>query len=254
MMLEFTQDLTFIALGGAVIGLLLGGVSKGLLGIGLPLISVPLLVTFLPVHDALAVMMAPTLVANFWQALQGGNPAPALRRFWPLLAALPLGILAGTHLLASLNEQYLLGIVGGIVVVLSAVSLAHPAFHLPERFERSSGVVAGAGAGVLLGVALHMGPLLALYFAALRLAKDEFVRTLGITFAFGVLFTVTFYVAYGIFEARHIVPTLVALVPVVIGNWVGQKLRRHVPEAAFRKGMFIALIIIGANLLRRGLM
>lgn len=253
-MLEFTAELTFLALGGAVAGLLLGGVSKGLLGIGLPLISVPLLVTFLPVHDALAVMMGPTLVTNFWQALQGGNPAPVIRRFWPLLLALPLGILAGTHLLASLNEQHLLGIVGGIVVVLSVVSLLHPAFHLPERLEKSSGVLAGTVAGMLLGVALHMGPLLALYFVSLRMAKDEFVRALGVAFAFGVLFTITFYVAYGIFEARHIVPTLTALVPVVIGNWVGQKLRRHVAEAAFRKGMFIALIVIGANLVRRSLM
>ena len=253
-MLEFTADLPLLALGGTVVGLLLGGVSKGLLGIGLPLISVPLLVTFLPVHDALAIMMGPTLVTNFWQALQGGNPTPVIRRFWPLLAALPLGILAGTHLLASLNEQYLLGIVGGIVVVLSVVSLLHPAFHLPERLEKGSGILAGTAEGVLLGVALHMGPLLALYFVSLRLAKDEFVRALGTAFAFGVLFTITFYIAYGIFEARHIVPTLVALIPVVIGNWVGQKLRLHVPEATFRKGMFIALIVIGANLVRRGLM
>jgi uncharacterized membrane protein YfcA len=42
-------------------------------------------------------------------------------------------------------------------------------------------------------------------------------------------------------------------VPVVIGNWAGQKLRRHVAEDTFRKGLFVVLIVIGANLMRRAL-
>jgi uncharacterized membrane protein YfcA len=45
-----------------------------------------------------------------------------------------------------------------------------------------------------------------------------------------------------------------ALMPVVIGNWDGQRLRRHVAEDTFRKGMFVVLIVIGANLLRCALL
>jgi uncharacterized membrane protein YfcA len=132
-MLTFLEDLPLLVLAGAITGLFLGGVSKGLLGIGLPLIAVPVLITFLPVRDALAIMLVPTFVANFWQAFHGGHLGMATRRFWPLLATMPFGVCAGTFLLIALNEHLLLGVVGAIVVTLSVTNLLHPKFHLPAR-------------------------------------------------------------------------------------------------------------------------
>ncbi len=252
-MLTSLEGLPLLVLAGVVTGLFLGGISKGLLGIGLPLISVPVLITFLPARDALAIMLAPTFIANFWQAFHGGHLGMGTRRFWPLLATMPIGVWAGTFLLVALNDHMLLGIVGAIVVTLSVTNLMHPKFHLPARLEPTVGAATGAVAGLLLGIALHMGPLLALYFASLKLPKDEFVRSLGAAFSLGVVFIAIFYVSYGVFEQRHISATLIALIPVLFGNWIGQKMRHFVQEETFRKGLFIVLILIGANLIRRAI-
>jgi uncharacterized membrane protein YfcA len=253
-MLNSFEGFPLLVLAGAVAGLFLGGISKGLLGIGLPLISVPLLITFLPAHDALAIMLAPTFVANFWQAFHGGHLGTAVRRFWPLLATIPIGVWAGTFLLVALNDRMLFGIVGAIVVTLSITNLIHPKLHLPARLEPTVGAATGAVAGLLLGIALHMGPLLALYFVSLKMTKDEFVRSLGVAFSLGIVFIAIFYVSYGVFEQRHIPATLIALIPVLFGNWIGQRMRRFVQEETFRKGIFIVLILIGANLIRRAIL
>ena len=64
--------------------LLLGGLAKGVLGVGLPMITVPLLSTFILVPEAVALMYVPVLVTNIWQAFQGGYFRTALGRFWPI--------------------------------------------------------------------------------------------------------------------------------------------------------------------------
>lgn len=59
------------------------------------------------------------------------------------------------------------------------------------------------------------------------------------------------YVAYGVFEARHVWLTVGATLPVAAGTWLGGRLRARVDEARFRKALFVLLIVIGANLVRR---
>ena len=240
-----------MSLAAAAIGLFLGGAVKGLLGVGLPLVSVPFLVTFMPVSDSLAIMFAPILATNFWQAFRGGRFMSVIRRFWPLLAIMLPGIWAGTHLLVALSDRMVLGVVGVIVVVLSLVNLVQPRLRLPPAMERPVGVLTGAVSGTLLAIALHMGPLLALYYAALDLRKDEFVRSLAMTFAFGTPFIGLFYVGYGELQLHHVPLSLAALVPALLATWIGERLRGSVNDRVFRTCLFVMLMVIGANLVRK---
>jgi uncharacterized protein len=48
-------------------------------------------------------------------------------------------------------------------------------------------------------------------------------------------------------------PTAIAaVVPSFLGLWVGQRLRRRVPQALFRKLVLLALLAIGAKLIDKG--
>ncbi|MQA66234.1 MAG: TSUP family transporter [Alphaproteobacteria bacterium] len=245
------ENITPVALAALTLGLFIAGACKGILGLGLPLIGVPVLATFLPTRDVVAILWLPMMWANAFQAFQGGGGGVAFRRFWPVMAMMAVGAWVGTILLVSLDDHLLLGIVGGIVVVFSALSLAHPRFALAARLERPVGLGIGIAVGVLLGVSLHMGPLLAIYFVAIGLPKEDFIRAIGATFFAGVVLIGIFYLAYGVFEPHHVVLTIGATVPVAIGGWVGQRLRTRVNEARFRKALFVLLILIGANLIRR---
>ena len=52
---------------------LLAGTVKGIVGFGLPLVSITLLTPLYGLVDAIAVMVLPAMVTNFWQALNGGR-------------------------------------------------------------------------------------------------------------------------------------------------------------------------------------
>ena len=61
---------TVAAIGGTF--LLAGGV-KGVIGLGLPTVSLGLLTAALDLTTAMALLIVPSFVTNFWQAMAGGN-------------------------------------------------------------------------------------------------------------------------------------------------------------------------------------
>jgi len=64
-----------------------GGVVKGTLGVGLPLVVVPLLSLLFDAPMAIGLLVLPVLVSNGLQAIEGGRLIFALKRFGTLIGA-----------------------------------------------------------------------------------------------------------------------------------------------------------------------
>ncbi len=84
--MELHPELVALAL---ICGLMLaaGGLAKGTLGVGMPLISVPLLSLVLPASQAIGLLTAPSLGSNLWQDWKGGRFRYSLKRLSPLILA-----------------------------------------------------------------------------------------------------------------------------------------------------------------------
>ena len=54
--------------------LIIGGVVKGVVGLGLPIITLGILLNFLPPLTVLGLLVAPILITNLWLSLQAGIP------------------------------------------------------------------------------------------------------------------------------------------------------------------------------------
>ena len=67
---------------------LIAGVVKGLVGMGLPTITIALTSLVLPLSDTIALIALPTIFTNLWQAAVGGKFRVILRRQWPLIVPL----------------------------------------------------------------------------------------------------------------------------------------------------------------------
>ena len=65
--------------------LLLAGTVKGVVGLGLPTVTLALLTATTGLEAAVAVMLLPSLVTNLWQALAGGGFAVLLWGFLRML-------------------------------------------------------------------------------------------------------------------------------------------------------------------------
>ena len=79
---------TLAAIAGAF---LLAGFVKGVIGLGLPTVSIGLLGLLMTPAQAAAILVVPSLVTNIWQAAVGGGLLALARRLWPLLAGICIG-------------------------------------------------------------------------------------------------------------------------------------------------------------------
>ena len=71
-------DLTTVIV---VIGtFLLAGAVKGVIGLGLPQVSVGLMTVALDLQTAMALLVVPAFVTNLWQSVVGGSAKVILRR------------------------------------------------------------------------------------------------------------------------------------------------------------------------------
>jgi uncharacterized membrane protein YfcA len=230
--------------------LLAGGLVKGMIGVGLPMLALPLLSTAVSLRDTIAILYVSVLVTNIWQAFRGGYFIQAFKRFWPMMMAVIVGAWFGSKTLVAIDPNWLTGIVGATVAFFSSVNLLNPKLTVPARHETWMSVLIGLTGGFFGGLTLFIGPAVIMFLVALQVKKEEFIGTIGLVYLLGVIPTGIFYVIDGTFRAEHIVPALLAAIPVILGMLGGQYIRQHVNEEIFRKVLLVALILIGLNMIR----
>ena len=235
------------------LALFAGGAVKGLVGIGIPLVSISLLSLFLPLTDAVALLPVPMIVANVWMSFAGNHFLPALRRFWPLVLAMFAGTVVGAHVLAALDLAALNLLVGIFVVVFCLSSHVNPALRLPDRYEAGAGVVAGAVGGFMGGLSALFGPPLIMYFASLRLDRDTFVGVISSIYLCCSVTLVVVFGSVGVMSRAQFAESVIACVPLLIGVWVGRRFRGRIDETVFRKLLLVALLGVGVRLIAIGL-
>jgi uncharacterized protein len=233
--------------------LILAGTVKGVVGIGIPLVSISLLTFAIPVSEAVILLPVAIIAANLWQAFAGGWFVPALRRFWPLTLAMLGATVLGARLLTVASPAVLYGVTGLAVTTFVATSVLNPRLRVPPAWERPMGVAAGTASGLLGGMTTLHGPPVIMYLVALHLDKDEFVGTIGTLYLLAGICLLAALAGFGAMGPRELMLSATATVPIMAGVLAGQGLRRLVSQVLFRRILLGVLALVGLNLLRRAL-
>ena len=250
-MLNGLEIWQFLAIAGAFFA---AGTVKGILGLGLPLVAVPLVASVTEPAMAIALLAVPALSSNGWQAVQTGHQGEVFRRFWPLLVALVAGVLIGAQFLADLDPRLIARGLGTVVLVFVASRILPVRFTVSSRAEGRVGVLFGMVAGLIGGATSFFGPVLAPYLVALNLAKDLFVSAIALFFLMGYIPLYASLAVNGLLGLDQIVAsTLLGAIPVAAGLALGRRLRRHVPQATFEHILLAIIAAIGVSLIVRSL-
>lgn len=248
------MDLSTPMIAAIALVLVCGGFIKGVIGIGMPVFVVSVLGGFLTPHTIIAILLVPIVVANLWQCLSSDHLRWALARFWPLILAFGIGTVIGAQLLVSVPTRGLFVLLGCVVLGFCLTSWLNPHLHLPSQYERGAGPGVGLFAGVLNGVSLINGPPLILYLVALKLDRERFIGAYGLIALCGSIPLSASLIGLGIVSVPQLWGSTLALIPTLFGIAVGQWLRQRIDQARFRHLLLVALVFLGTNLLRRGLM
>jgi uncharacterized membrane protein YfcA len=225
---------------------LLAGTVKGVIGLGLPTVSLALLTVATDLTSAMALLLVPSFVTNLWQALVGGHFVAALRRTWPFLAAATLTIWLGGLALTRVDLALLSALLGALLVVYATLSLAGLRLAVPPAREAWLGPLAGAANGILTGMTGSFVVPGVLYLQGLGLGRDALIQAMGLLFTLSTLTLAAALGGSGLLSPDLGLWSAAAVAPALIGMTLGQKVRRALPEARFRRVFFAALLLLGA--------
>ena len=232
---------------------LLAGMVKGVIGMGLPLVSLGILGIVMTPVEAVALLVVPSFVTNVWQLVAGPSFVALLSRFATLLIGVCVGTAFGIGLLTGDATALASGALGTVLALYGVLGLVSARVRVrPESESWLSpiiGILTGALAGATGVFAIPAVP----YFSALGLEKEELVQMLGILFTVCTVTLATGLMVHGRFPASVATGSLLALIPTLVGMLLGQLVRNRLNPWVFRRWFCIALVVLGAYMAVRAL-
>lgn len=227
---------------------LVAGIVKGIVGLGMPIVVVASLSPFLGLAQTIPLLIVPGFVTNLRQGFRGGRLRPILaRQRWVLMLTVA-GIWIGTGVLASVNTQFLSVLLGLLLMLYAVYALLLPPLPPPGPVEPVLAPTVGITAGLMCGMVGIWAVPGVIYYAILRLQRDELVQTLGITFIILSLALGLSLAHRGLLPADQLLLSVVALPAAIGGMLVGERLRSRLPERRFRHFFLVALLVMGLNI------
>jgi uncharacterized membrane protein YfcA len=243
----------FFQISIAIGAFLLGGAVKGIVGLGLPTVVLAVLGTALGLREALPLLVAPAFLTNVWQAAAGGRLVGLLKRLWPMLLATVPGVFLGAMVFLRADQSTFDLLLGIVLCAYALLSLAGASFTVANRREPILGPAIGITTGLIAGATGTLVLPVVPYLSALGLKRDELVQAMGLSFGLSSLTLGTILALQSAAMLEGVATSFLAVVPALAGMAVGQHLRRRIAPERFRHWLFVSLLILGANLIRRGL-
>ncbi|MEG2046124.1 MAG: sulfite exporter TauE/SafE family protein [Comamonas sp.] len=239
---------------GAVAVFALAGLVKGVVGLGLPTVSMALLALFMPTGQAAAWLLLPSLVTNVLQMRPVGTLAPVLRLLWPMQLGVVLGTLGGMWWWGPLGQtagaRQLLGVA---LVVYGLWGLWGRAVTLPAAHQRWLGAVVGVltgGITALTGV--FVVPAVP-YLQALQLQRQALMQAMGLSFTVSTLALGVglsgLAGGHGPLDAAALWASAAMLPPVLLGMAAGERLRARLSVTTFKRALMGSLLALGLYML-----
>jgi uncharacterized protein len=227
---------------------LIAGFVKGVIGLGLPTVSMGLLAMSMPPAQALAIVIVPAVVTNIWQTFGGPYLRGIIRRLWPLMIGTALGIWLNAGSLTGPYARYGAIALGLLLVAYAIIGLSKLDFTVARRDEKWIGGIVGVATGVIsAATGVQVIPSMP-FLQAIGMEKDELVQALGVFFTVATLGLTINLTKSGLLTGATALPGAVAMACSFVGMFSGQALRSKMPAAAFRRWFLIAMIFLGLYL------
>ena len=182
---------------------LLAGFIKGVIGLGLPTVSMGLLAVTMPPAQALAIVIVPAVVTNIWQTFVGPYLRDIIRRLWPLMVGTVVGIWLNAGILTGPYAPYGTVVLGALLVIYAVVGLSKFSFSVARGDEKWIGGIVGVMTGVISATTgVQVIPSMP-YLQAMGIQKDELVQALGVFFTVATLALAFNLTSAGLLTAGH---------------------------------------------------
>ncbi|MBO6521757.1 MAG: sulfite exporter TauE/SafE family protein [Rhodospirillales bacterium] len=233
----------------------MGGIAKGISGVALPIVTLSIALNFVEPRTGLAAIILSIVVTNVWQAFGARNILIPVRRFWFMAIVFLIFLYTGSLLATRVESWVLFLVIGGAAIVFTATQFYKPdAPPLTPRTEKIVGPIVGVIAGLMGGMTVVWGPPIMMFLFLLRADKEMWVASISFLYLLGSVPLALFYYDNGILADDMLWLSAAACIPAMAGIMIGERIRRYINEALFRKVLLIIIFVGGLNMIRRAFM
>ncbi len=219
---------------------------KGILGLGGPLLIIPVLAGVVGLEFAVTVIAIPNLIANTMLVWQGRTAFPRVK---PILVPLIITGIAGTALgswvLVNLDDRWASLGLAAIVFAYVAWTLVSPNFRLSDVWGRRLSPAIGLVGGVFQGGTGVSGPVIATFVHSLDLSRDAFVLAITLPFQILGIVQVASLSLLGAYDRQRMIASAIAVVPMVIAMVGGMRVGPRLNSVAFNR-LVLAILVLAA--------
>lgn len=235
-----------------VFAVFLGGIVKGSVGIGMSMFSVPIIAFILPPTKAMMLLCFPVIFTNFLQ--MDVKKGVGSFRFLPMFLALFLGLLIGGKLILNLSLNFISISIATVIIIFTSLNFFGISLkNIKKANEKILSVIIGFLSGILGGLTTFYAPPIITFLISINLDKEFFIRTTATMYFFASIPLYSSMLYHGLGNYYDLIMSLVLVVPAIIGQFFGSKIRKKLSNEIFQKLILIILIMIGFSLLFKNL-
>ena len=224
----------------------LAGLLKGTIGVGFQTVGIAFLTILTNLPNAISLLLIPSLVTNLWQALAGRDLFTILIRLWPMIVTACMMVWFGSVALTNVSITFLSTFLGILLIVYSSLSLFGLRFEIKLKNEWWLAPFIGLINGLLTGMTGIFVVPCVFYFQAIGIRKDTLVQAMGILFTALTLMLIVSLGTNNILTLELSGWSAFAILPSIIGVFIGQLIRKMISEDIFKRIFFFCLIVLGS--------
>ena len=230
-----------------ILAVLAGGLVKGTLGFGMPMVALPIIAFIIPPTTAMILLCAPIFLTNFLQIKF--KEGVSSYRFLPMFLSLVVGLIIGARLILEIDINTITQIIAVSIIFAALVNcFGFKINNIKQNYEKIITTIIGFGSGILGGLSTFYGPPMLAYLVAVDLPKEKFVRTVSTMYFIGSFPLYGSLIYYGFATEEDLIFSLILIVPAFISQQIGTKIRDKINHKQFRNLVLSTLIILGISL------
>jgi len=230
----------------AAVAFTLAGFVKGVVGFGFPVITLIILTLTIGLLDALAIIVIPTIVTNVWQGLSGPYLKDIAKRMWLYFLMAVIFIWFTSAYLTVINIKWPTAMLGAVLFIFALSRLLNVSVHVPRNWERPLSIPLGAINGMLTGMTGSFMVPSVLFMQAMGFQRDMLVQAMGVFFAISIIVLAASLGRNDLISAEHVRLSLFALVPSILGLYIGRWIRLKINEERFQQVFLGSVLLLGA--------
>jgi len=223
--------------------LCLGGFTKGVISWGFPLVSLPILTIALPPTSAIFLLFFPIIFANI-REIKIKN-WKSYKKLIPFSLGIFCGIIIGSIIFHTSNSD-LISIAIGITIIICGL-INFVGFKINEKYllKPFFGLSYGLVSGIIGGMTTVLGPFMIIYLVSLNLSKNIFSEFVSLAVFSTLIPLYGMFFIYQDVVISDFFASGLALIPALLMQFLGLKIRNIIPQEKFRKITLTLLITVG---------